>query len=204
MDTVHASHQPASLQPVVPMPTVPVAEPKIGRPSKLDEYTVTKLVAAFQRGHTDTKACEYAGIARQTFYRNYKDDKAFRDKIIDAKNFLVMAAGDHITKLMTEKTIDPQVRRLQVKTSQWIFEKHEPEIYANKVDPAGNVSNTQNNYLFITNEQLKQLSSNSNLANANPAALVEALTPANLAGGATEGGAVDVHQDAVRSNDTEA
>jgi hypothetical protein len=205
MDTVHTTNQPAnpsSLQPVVPMPTIVTPPPKMGRPTKLDQITVTKLIAAFQRGHTDTKACEYARIARQTFYRNLKDDPDFRDKITDAKNFWVMAAGDHITDLIKEKTNDPQIRRLQVKTSQWILEKHEPEIYANKVDPAANINNTQNNYLFITNEQLKQLASNSNITNADPAALVTALTPEHMARGAAEGSAVAVHQEPSGTDDT--
>lgn len=209
MDTVHASHQPASpasLQPVVPVikPGLSIPEKTEGRPRSLDEYTVSKLIAAFQRGHTDTKACEYAKISRQTLYKWIKLDPVFADKITEAKNFWVMAAGDHITNLLTDKSRDPQVRRLQVKTSQWVMEKHEPEIYANKVDPAGNVSNTQNNYLFITNEQLKQLSSNSNLASINPTALVEELATPNVAGGAAEGSTAPVYQDAVRSDDTEA
>lgn len=184
------------------MPTIVTPPPKMGRPTKLDQYTVTKLISMFQRGHTDTKACEYARISRQTLYRNLKDDPEFRDKITDAKNFWVIAAGDHITNILNDKSNDLQVRRLQVKTSQWVLEKHEPEIYANKVDPAANVNNTQNNYVFVTNDQLRQLAQQSNIANADPTALVEALATEHVAGGETEGCSVESDQDSVRADDT--
>lgn len=58
---------------------------KLGRPSKLTPNTVTKLVAAFHKGYNDDEATAYAVISRNSFYRWYREDADFRDKIDQAK-----------------------------------------------------------------------------------------------------------------------
>lgn len=57
----------------------------LGRPTKLNPRTVTKLVAAFHKGFNDDEACSYAVISRNSFYRWYREDADFRDKIDQAK-----------------------------------------------------------------------------------------------------------------------
>lgn len=41
---------------------------KKGRPTKMNESTVNKLIEAFSWGCTDVEACIYAGISKQTLY----------------------------------------------------------------------------------------------------------------------------------------
>lgn len=60
-------------------------QPK-GRPSKLTPQVVTKLVAAFNMGYSDTEAALYAGISRKTFYDWLCDKPDFRNKINRAKS----------------------------------------------------------------------------------------------------------------------
>ncbi len=57
----------------------------LGRPTKLTPKTVTKLMAAFNKGYNDDEACFYADISRNSFYRWYREDADFRDKIAQAK-----------------------------------------------------------------------------------------------------------------------
>ncbi len=57
----------------------------LGRPTKLVPSTVTKLTAAFNKGFTDEEACFYSGVSRNSFYRWYREDTDFRDKIDQAK-----------------------------------------------------------------------------------------------------------------------
>ena len=59
--------------------------PKQGRPSKLSPNTVTKLVAAFHKGFNDEEATAYAVISRNSYYRWYRENDDFRDKIDQAK-----------------------------------------------------------------------------------------------------------------------
>lgn len=53
---------------------------RIGRPSKLTLETVTKLEHAFSIGCTVTEACFYAGISRNTYYRQVGENIELRDR----------------------------------------------------------------------------------------------------------------------------
>ena len=53
---------------------------RLGRPSKLTLETVTKLEHAFSIGCTVTEASVYAGISRNTYYRQVAENTEFRDR----------------------------------------------------------------------------------------------------------------------------
>ncbi|MNY59414.1 hypothetical protein D3C86_1958610 [compost metagenome] len=66
----------------------------IGRPPKMSMKIIDKLSDAIQHNVTVTDACKYAGISRDTYYRYYKRESVFTDKIDTAKenqNKLVMS-----------------------------------------------------------------------------------------------------------------
>lgn len=53
---------------------------RLGRPSKLTLETVTKLEHAFSIGCSVTEACFYAGISRNTYYRQVGESAELRDR----------------------------------------------------------------------------------------------------------------------------
>ena len=57
------------------------------RPVKISDKIVRKLIEAFKSDSTVDEACSYAWIAKDTFYRRYKNFKWFSDEIDDAKQY---------------------------------------------------------------------------------------------------------------------
>lgn len=57
----------------------------LGRPNKVDYKVVQRLVKAIQCRSTVTKACDYAGISRDTYYRYIRDDLIFAEQIEKAR-----------------------------------------------------------------------------------------------------------------------
>lgn len=57
----------------------------IGRPSKVDVKTITKLADMLQHSASISDACRYAGISRDTFYRHYRQGEVFAEKMDTAK-----------------------------------------------------------------------------------------------------------------------
>jgi len=100
-----------------------------GRPTDFKEEVVTKLVEAFKNDFTDTEACIYAGISRNTFYRWLNEKPEFNDKIQSAKAFLFFAAKRNITQ---------QVVNLKSVPDSWKFlEKRQKDIYADRQERTG-------------------------------------------------------------------
>lgn len=61
----------------------------IGRPSKVNYTVMSKLEDALKNGANVTEACQYAGISRDTFYRHFRNEKVFADKMKAACTNLV-------------------------------------------------------------------------------------------------------------------
>lgn len=81
---------------------------KVGRPTKMDVATVTKLEQAFAIGASDTEACSYAGISRQTYYKYLKSNPEFVDKVQHLKVQMPMKAKNelaHLIKAGNERAI---------------------------------------------------------------------------------------------------
>ena len=57
----------------------------MGRPSKLNDETETKLLQAIQLGSTHAMACAYAGIGERTFYDWMSRNVQFKQKIKEAE-----------------------------------------------------------------------------------------------------------------------
>lgn len=58
----------------------------LGRPVKIDQKMIQKLSRALQYGANVTKACDYAGISRDTYYRYMRDDLLFAEQIEKARD----------------------------------------------------------------------------------------------------------------------
>lgn len=99
-----------------------------GRPTVMTEDVVKILIACFQRGLTDTIACQEAGITRQTFYNHMKSNVDFFDKITRAKNLSIVLAGGRVAKVL-EKGND----RDASKVAMWLLERRVPELYGTKI-----------------------------------------------------------------------
>lgn len=105
---------------------------KEGRPTIISETIVSKLIAAFQHGRNDTFACNYAHISRNTFYRHYKEDQEFRDKIDAAKLYAIFLASDIIFNVLNDNR-DIYDSNLKIKTAMWWLERKMPEEYGKPV-----------------------------------------------------------------------
>lgn len=53
----------------------------VGRPQKVNYTVMSKLEDALNNGASVTEACQYAGISRDTFYRYFRTQKVFTDKM---------------------------------------------------------------------------------------------------------------------------
>lgn len=57
----------------------------VGRPTIYDPEVVRKLEAAFNNGYNITEACQYAEIARDTYYQWLEHQEGFSDKMDNAQ-----------------------------------------------------------------------------------------------------------------------
>lgn len=57
----------------------------VGRPPTVDYKVIKKLECALHFGHTVTRACSYAGISRDTYYRYLRADHVFAERIKKAR-----------------------------------------------------------------------------------------------------------------------
>lgn len=104
-----------------------------GRPKIITDDTISKLIEVFKIGSTDTSACAYAGISRDTYYRRCKEDQVFSDKMEQAKNYAIIAARHVVTNaIVNEKDLD---------TAKWYIEKHDIKQPTNQQNTQVNVFN---------------------------------------------------------------
>lgn len=190
--TITPTEESAVTKTIVERPETAVTktESNAGRPSKMDDEIVTKFIAAFQHGYTDTKACEYARVSRQWLYRHLKEDPEFRDKITDAKNFWVQLAGNNITKILQSQ--DPASEKTRAALSKWVYEKHMPDGYGSKTEGEEDPK-TQNNFLFISYDKLRRITAAAGLKAADPSTLLEAFADADVDRGEAEDSTVELH-----------
>lgn len=129
---------------------------------------VQKLTAALQNDFTVGEACDYAGLARSTFYEWLKQDSAFAEEMRKAKEFPKHAAKNRVMSIInkgTDREAGPMAR--------WLLEKRQPEVYGQAVQPINN--NNQNNFFILSNEKLSELTARPDIANSDPTELLEAL-----------------------------
>ena len=58
----------------------------VGRPPKVNMMTINKLADALQHSATVSDACRYAQISRDTYYRYYRSEPMFTDRMDTAKS----------------------------------------------------------------------------------------------------------------------
>ena len=71
---------------------------KGGRPTKITESVVRKLVEAFKLDVTVEEACRYAGISKDTYYRHLDANEGFSDEMEDARSYATMVARKCVIK----------------------------------------------------------------------------------------------------------
>ena len=57
----------------------------VGRPVRMDYRTMNKLADALQHSATVSDACRYANVSRDTFYRYYRNEQVFAERMDAAK-----------------------------------------------------------------------------------------------------------------------
>lgn len=70
----------------------------IGRPQKVNYQIMSKLEDSLQYGASVSEACYYAGISRDTFYRYFREDTVFAEKMELARNKLLKIAKSNVSK----------------------------------------------------------------------------------------------------------
>lgn len=174
-----------------------------GRPKAIDENVVNKLVAAFQRGQSDTKACEYARISRPTFYAELKRNQEFFYKIQDAKNYWLIAAGDIVTDVLTDKDFKTYGPKTRVEVAKWVLEKKDPEEFGkNQNNGTGINNNQQNNYYFLSDTQFKERITEVGIDQLQPAELIKALETPDLGSQSTEDDATEIREEQLQRSDS--
>ena len=94
---------------------------KPGRPTKLNEKTVSLLESYIQSGWSITETCYSAKISRDTFYSWAKENKQFSDRMHEASN--------HILR-MAKKNLLAAVLRGDLKASMWIMNKYSDDVFS--------------------------------------------------------------------------
>ena len=94
---------------------------KVGRPTKIDDKLIGKLIEIFKTGGTVDQACSYARISKSQFYERYNKDKVFRTDIDSAKSYVSIIAKKNIKRSI--------VKDKNIENSKWFLEKTE---YNNK------------------------------------------------------------------------
>lgn len=57
----------------------------IGRPVKVNYTVISKLEDALQHGASVSEACNHAGISRETFYKYFRNEEVFSQKMKTAR-----------------------------------------------------------------------------------------------------------------------
>lgn len=101
-----------------------------GRPPKMNAKTVSKLEEAYKCDFTNEEAWDHAGISKATYYRHYKADNRFRDRMDRAQRYALTLA---------KKTMMKQIEGTKDKAGDGnlamrLLERRQPERYRTKVE----------------------------------------------------------------------
>jgi hypothetical protein len=119
-----------------------------GRPPKLslEPEIMDKLESVLRLGVSDKMACEYANVSRDTYYKWLKIDKSFSDRMMTAKNYARIAAGQVVVQAI--------VKDKDVASARWWLEKKHSDEFKSKPDFVTE-NKTQINF-FSNYEQLAE------------------------------------------------
>lgn len=115
-----------------------------GRPTKMTEEVVKKLVACFSNGFSDQLACDHVGITKQTLYNYCDKNPEFLTIKERLKKNPVAAATLNIVKAIDNG---------DVKASQWYLERKCKDEFSIRTE----VDNKEQavKKVFITEEEAK-------------------------------------------------
>jgi len=100
-------------------------ENNIGRPTLKTEEVVRKLEDMLRLGLSNTAACAYAKVSRDTFYRWVKEDDDFSDKMESARQYAIIASRQLIVSRIINKEEDIEKR---TELAKWYVEKHDTKL----------------------------------------------------------------------------
>lgn len=79
---------------------------KNGRPTKMTDAVVKKLIYAFELGSSDAEACSHAGISRTTLFNYEEENEGFRDnKAVLKSNVIFLARQVLYNALVKDKDV---------------------------------------------------------------------------------------------------
>lgn len=99
------------------------AKNKGGRPTVMTPEVVNKLEAAFSWGCTDTEACLWAGISRDTFYDYIKLNPKFADRKEQLKE---------TPNLKARQVLNLALQQKDKQTAQWWLERKKKEEFSTR------------------------------------------------------------------------
>jgi hypothetical protein len=105
-----------------------------GRPIKIDENIVRKLIEGFQNDFTVEEACRYAGVAKTTYYEQCKRDPSFADEMDRAQDFPLTLAKKRLLNAIRDPESDDGLalkfleRRQRDRYSPKSIEEHTGEV----------------------------------------------------------------------------
>lgn len=119
-----------------------------GRPTKMNEETVKKLLDAFSYGFTDIEACVYADISRETLYAYIRKNPSFSDTKEALKNK---------PQIKAKMNIVWAINKWELNDSKWYLERKSRDEFSLKqeVEQKGEMTLTHKN---ISSEEAEAMS----------------------------------------------
>ena len=99
---------------------------KGGRPTKMSKETIAKLEEVFSLGGSDSEACFYANISKQTLYNYQEKNPEFVDRKEALKEKPILKARQTVVKALD----DP-------KDAQWFLERKRKEEFSFRQEVTG-------------------------------------------------------------------
>lgn len=115
-----------------------------GRPTVMTDDTVNKLEQAFSLGCSDTEACLFADISRQTLYDYQKIHPEFIDRKALLKDKLILKARTVVAEALNNKDKD---------TAKWYLERKRKDEFSTKVE---NDINSVGLNIIVSDEETKE------------------------------------------------
>ena len=106
---------------------------KIGRPPKVTEEVINKLIYAYSIGCNDTESAIYADISTVTLYKYLKNNKEFANRRLELKRNPILKA---------KQTVYDAVSNGDEKTAKWLLEHTASDEYNTRSEIAVETSGT--------------------------------------------------------------
>ncbi len=129
----------------------------MGRPSKLTDETVEKLVEMIELGATYAHACNYAGVSYDSFnsWRN-QGKNAKNGKYLKFLNIIKKAEGNATRKWLKVIEDAAEESRNWV-AAAWLLERRYPDDFGKQIRQKVESRNINYDISELTEEQLKRL-----------------------------------------------